>query len=149
MPNTCPLRLLSPAASADDTYYYYYYYLGNFVSKKPAAHYAELYKKDGLTGGHVIMLGKGNDEAAAATLAISSGQVKQIVGATLTDTSQGPKENFVSEKLAAHCAGLYKKGGLTGGHVIMLGKGNDEAAAAALAVSRWAAASRLLPNVTH
>jgi phosphoribosylformimino-5-aminoimidazole carboxamide ribonucleotide (ProFAR) isomerase len=30
----------------------------------PPAYYAELYKKNGLTGGHVIKLGPGNDEAA-------------------------------------------------------------------------------------
>ena len=29
----------------------------NFESDKPAADYAKLYKDDGLTGGHVIMLG--------------------------------------------------------------------------------------------
>ncbi|KAJ9446069.1 1-(5-phosphoribosyl)-5-[(5-phosphoribosylamino)methylideneamino] imidazole-4-carboxamide isomerase [Diplonema papillatum] len=47
---------------------------------------------------------------------LHSGQVKQIVGATLTDdASQGPKENFVSEKPAAHYAELYKKDGLTVG----------------------------------
>ncbi|KAJ2971377.1 hypothetical protein NQ176_g7720 [Zarea fungicola] len=36
----------------------------NFVSEKPAAHYAKLYKDNGLEGAHVIMLGPGNDEAA-------------------------------------------------------------------------------------
>jgi len=30
----------------------------NFVSGKPASYYAELYKNDGLTGGHVILLNK-------------------------------------------------------------------------------------------
>ena len=29
----------------------------NFVSDKSAAEYAKMYKEDGLTGGHVIMLG--------------------------------------------------------------------------------------------
>ena len=29
----------------------------NFVSDKPSSWYAELYQRDGLTGGHVIMLG--------------------------------------------------------------------------------------------
>ncbi|MBU3917976.1 phosphoribosylformimino-5-aminoimidazole carboxamide ribotide isomerase [bacterium] len=36
----------------------------NFASKKPASWYASLYKKDNLTGGHIIRLGPGNDEAA-------------------------------------------------------------------------------------
>jgi hypothetical protein len=29
----------------------------NFVSDKPSSWYSDLYKKDGLAGGHVIMLG--------------------------------------------------------------------------------------------
>ncbi len=29
----------------------------NFVSDKPSSWYSELYRRDGLTGGHVIMLG--------------------------------------------------------------------------------------------
>jgi phosphoribosylformimino-5-aminoimidazole carboxamide ribotide isomerase len=41
----------------------------NFVSEKPPAWYAELYKKDGLAGGHVIKLGTGNDDAAREALA--------------------------------------------------------------------------------
>jgi phosphoribosylformimino-5-aminoimidazole carboxamide ribotide isomerase len=40
----------------------------NFVSKRPAAWYAELYKRDGLQGGHVIMLGPGNENPARAAL---------------------------------------------------------------------------------
>ncbi len=34
----------------------------NFVSDKPGGWYSELYKRDGLTGGHVIMLG--SDDAS-------------------------------------------------------------------------------------
>ncbi len=41
----------------------------NFVSEKPAAWYAELYRSDGLEGGHVIKLGPGNDAAAREALA--------------------------------------------------------------------------------
>ncbi|GBF94401.1 phosphoribosylformimino-5-aminoimidazole carboxamide ribonucleotide isomerase [Raphidocelis subcapitata] len=37
----------------------------NFVSDKPSSWYAELYARDGLTGGHVIMLG-GDDASRAA-----------------------------------------------------------------------------------
>ena len=40
----------------------------NFVSERPATWYAELYKRDGLQGGHVIMLGPGNEDAARAAL---------------------------------------------------------------------------------
>ncbi|MFD0959616.1 phosphoribosylformimino-5-aminoimidazole carboxamide ribotide isomerase [Paenibacillus chungangensis] len=40
----------------------------NFVSKHDSTYYAELFRKDGLTGGHVIMLGPGNEEAALRAL---------------------------------------------------------------------------------
>ena len=62
---------------------------------------------------------------------IPQGKVKQIVGGTLSD-SDTPKTNFVSEKSPSYYANLYKKDGLKGGHVIMLGKGNVEAAKEAL-----------------
>lgn len=60
------------------------------------------------------------------------GQVKQIVGGTLRDDGPGPKENFVSEKPAGWFAGKFRADQLTGGHVIKLGPGNDEAAREAL-----------------
>ena len=41
----------------------------NFVSEKPSSWYAELYKRDKLTGGHVIMLGPNNESPARAALA--------------------------------------------------------------------------------
>lgn len=41
----------------------------NFVAQKPPAWFAELYRKDNLTGGHIIKLGPGNDHAAAEALA--------------------------------------------------------------------------------
>lgn len=61
---------------------------------------------------------------------LHEGKVKQIVGSTL-DTSL-LKTNFVSEKDPAFFAGLYRKDNLPGGHVIMLGKNCEDAAAAAL-----------------
>jgi phosphoribosylformimino-5-aminoimidazole carboxamide ribotide isomerase len=36
----------------------------NFTSDLPSSHYAQMYKRDGLYGGHVIMLGPGNEDAA-------------------------------------------------------------------------------------
>jgi phosphoribosylformimino-5-aminoimidazole carboxamide ribotide isomerase len=63
---------------------------------------------------------------------LHDGKVKQIVGSTLRDAGEGPRENFVSEKPASWYAELYKKDGLSGGHVIMLGKGNEDAALSAL-----------------
>ncbi len=40
----------------------------NFVSERGAAYYAELYRKDGLDGAHVIQLGPGNRESALSSL---------------------------------------------------------------------------------
>lgn len=62
---------------------------------------------------------------------LHEGKVKQIVGGTLGDA--GLRTNFVSEKSAAWFAELYQRDGLTGGQVIMLGAGNENAARAALA----------------
>ncbi len=45
----------------------------NFVSERPASWFAELYRRDGLLGGHVIKLGPGNDEAAREALAAYPG----------------------------------------------------------------------------
>ena len=44
-----------------------------FVSDRPAAWFAELYKRDDLKGGHVIMLGPNNDDEARAALAAFPG----------------------------------------------------------------------------
>jgi len=59
--------------------------------------------------------------------------VKQIVGGTLSDDPATLRTNFVSERSGAWFAELYKRDGLTGGHVIMLGPGNEPAAREALA----------------
>ncbi|HEX3890131.1 MAG TPA: phosphoribosylformimino-5-aminoimidazole carboxamide ribotide isomerase [Verrucomicrobiae bacterium] len=63
---------------------------------------------------------------------LHEGKVKQIVGGTL-GASENLRTNFVSEKPAAWFAELYKRDGLTGGHVIMLGSGNENEARSALA----------------
>jgi len=64
---------------------------------------------------------------------LHSGKVKQIVGGTLTTTSSDLQTNFTSEHGAAYYADLYRKHNLRGGHVIMLGPGNDQASREALA----------------
>lgn len=64
---------------------------------------------------------------------LHEGKVKQIVGGSLRDDGTAPKENFVSEKPPAWFAETFRHDGLTGGHVIMLGKGNESAAKEALA----------------
>ncbi|MEY4917230.1 MAG: hypothetical protein RL616_1143 [Verrucomicrobiota bacterium] len=62
---------------------------------------------------------------------LHEGKVKQIVGGTLGEA--GLRTNFVSEKSADWFAEMYRRDQLRGGHVIMLGAGNDTAARAALA----------------
>ena len=64
---------------------------------------------------------------------LHSGQVKQIVGGTLSTQSSDLKTNHVSKHPAGYFAQMYKNNGLTGAHVIMLGPGNDEAAQESLA----------------
>ena len=63
---------------------------------------------------------------------LHEGRVKQIVGGTLSDDSAQLRTNFVSSRSAAYYADLYQRDGLTGGHVILLGPGNETAAAEAL-----------------
>jgi phosphoribosylformimino-5-aminoimidazole carboxamide ribotide isomerase len=57
----------------------------NFVSDRPAAWYAELYKRDGLKGGHVIMLGRGNETEARAALRIYPGGLQLGGGVNLNN----------------------------------------------------------------
>jgi len=64
---------------------------------------------------------------------LHEGRVKQIVGGTLESPARGLKTNFVSEHSAAWYAELYRRDALTGGHIILLGAGNDAAARSALA----------------
>lgn len=63
---------------------------------------------------------------------LHEGKVKQIVGSTLRDAGAAPQENFVSERPASWFADRYRRDGLVGGHVIMLGPGNERAARDAL-----------------
>ena len=65
---------------------------------------------------------------------LHEGRVKQIVGGSIDDSQPDSlKTNFVSEKSPAWFAELYRHDSLTGGHIIKLGQGNDEAAREALA----------------
>lgn len=63
---------------------------------------------------------------------LHQGKVKQIVGETLNTENRPVVENFVSEHDSAYYAELFRQDRLTGGHVIMLGGGNAEAAVRAL-----------------
>ena len=63
---------------------------------------------------------------------LHEGKVKQIVGGSLSDDPAAIRVNYVSERSSAWYAELYDRDGLRGGHVVMLGAGNEEAARAAL-----------------
>ena len=63
---------------------------------------------------------------------LHEGKVKQIVGGTLGAAPERLQTHFVSDRPAAWYAALYQRDGLTGGHVVMLGPGNETEARAAL-----------------
>ena len=65
---------------------------------------------------------------------LHEGRVKQIVGGSLGDAPGLLRTNFVSDRPASWFAELYKRDGLTGGHVILLGPGCETEARSALAV---------------
>jgi phosphoribosylformimino-5-aminoimidazole carboxamide ribotide isomerase len=64
---------------------------------------------------------------------LHDGKVVQIVGGSLRDDRPDSLEtNFVSPHSPAEYATMYKDHGLSGGHVISLGPGNEDAVSAAL-----------------
>jgi phosphoribosylformimino-5-aminoimidazole carboxamide ribotide isomerase len=68
---------------------------------------------------------------------LHQGKVKQIVGGTLSDADANGTRlvtNFETDVSPAHFADLYKKDGLFGGHVIMLGADEGNKAAAIEAI---------------
>lgn len=65
---------------------------------------------------------------------LHGGVVKQIVGSTLSDSDpESVKTNYIAKSAPAWFAKLYRSDHLTGGHIIKLGPGNDQAAEEALA----------------
>ena len=59
----------------------------NFTSDRPAKWFAELYRDDQLTGGHVIQLGPGNEAAAREALAAWPGGLQLGGGITLDNAA--------------------------------------------------------------
>ena len=53
---------------------------------------------------------------------IHNGKVKQIVGGSLKDKGNQAQENFVARQDAAYFARLYRRFGLSGGHIILLNR---------------------------
>ena len=62
---------------------------------------------------------------------IHEGQVKQIVGGSLGDAGP-PETNFVSDRRARDFADMFREDELPGGHVILLGPGNEAEAMSAV-----------------
>ncbi|KAI4177746.1 MAG: hypothetical protein LQ343_000210 [Gyalolechia ehrenbergii] len=77
---------------------------------------------------------------------LHSGQVKQIVGGTLSKTSSDLRTNYISKLPASYFANLYKEHALNGVHVIMLGPGNE--AAAQEAVAAWSGGLQVGGGIT-
>ena len=64
---------------------------------------------------------------------LHNGKVKQIVGSSLSDQDpSGLKVNFTADQPSSWFARKYRQDNLRGGHIIMLGPGNVEAACQAL-----------------
>jgi phosphoribosylformimino-5-aminoimidazole carboxamide ribotide isomerase len=64
---------------------------------------------------------------------LRNGKVVQIVGGSLDDNNTNAALiNFETERSSEYYAGIYKRDGLKGGHVISLGSGNREAVFSAL-----------------
>ena len=63
---------------------------------------------------------------------LHGGRVKQIVGGTLSSDVNELQTNHVSQHSPGYFARLYRENNLRGGHVIMLGSGNEHAAQEAL-----------------
>lgn len=77
---------------------------------------------------------------------LHSGQVKQIVGGTLSHVPEDLKTNYVSTLPAGHYAALYQQHNLRGGHVVKLGPGNEEAAKEAL--KTWTSGLQIAGGIT-
>lgn len=72
--------------------------------------------------------------------------MKQIVGGSLQDGAGVPRTNHVSEHPPAWFAELYRRDHLNGGHIILLGPGNE--AAARQALDAWPGGLQLGGGVT-
>ncbi|MGI8966765.1 MAG: phosphoribosylformimino-5-aminoimidazole carboxamide ribotide isomerase [Limisphaerales bacterium] len=60
----------------------------NFISERPASWYAELYRRDDLKGGHLVMLGPDNEAAARTALKVFPGGL-QIGGGINLENARG------------------------------------------------------------
>ncbi len=77
---------------------------------------------------------------------LHDGKVKQIVGSTLGKRHSAPHVNFSSPHPPSFYADMYRRDQLSGGHVVMLGPGNEAAAREALAA--WPGGLQLGGGIT-
>lgn len=63
---------------------------------------------------------------------LHQGKVKQIVGSSFSNEETGLQTNFATDRPSSWFAELYCRDSLFGGHVIMIGHGNEDAACLAL-----------------
>ena len=78
---------------------------------------------------------------------LHGGVVKQIVGSSLRDGDpEAVRTNFIADQPPSWYAELYRTDNLGGGHIIMLGPGNESAACEALAA--WPGGMQLGGGVT-
>ena len=74
----------------------------NFVSDRGAAWYADLYRRDGLSGGHVIKLGPGNDHVAREALAAWPGGL-QVGGGMTPENAEEWISSGASHVIVTSC----------------------------------------------
>ena len=79
----------------------------NFVAEMPAGYFAEMYRRDNLTGGHIIKLGPGNDRAAIDALQAWPGNIQIGGGITLENAGQW-LDHGASHVIVTSC--VFKKG---------------------------------------
>lgn len=79
----------------------------NFVAEKSSAHYARMYRRDNLTGGHIIKLGPGNDAAALEALQAWPGGL-QIGGGITLDNAAYWLDSGASHVIVTSC--VFKDG---------------------------------------
>jgi phosphoribosylformimino-5-aminoimidazole carboxamide ribonucleotide (ProFAR) isomerase len=71
----------------------------NWTSEHPSAYYAALYKQNGLSGAHVIMLGPGNDDATKE--ALGAWEAGMQVGGGITERNARDWIDRGAEKVSA------------------------------------------------
>lgn len=91
----------------------------NFVADKPSSYFAELYRRDNLTGGHIIKLGPGNDRAAEDALKTWPGGL-QIGGGINIDNAGHWLDSGASHVIVTSC--VFKNGRVDWGYLDALEK---------------------------